>query len=210
MAGIQITTFTILPGTTITLRGAFPSSHLAAAGFDRARLSTSALSAEAATSIVNLVLPLKLTGYFTVSSTRADSSTAGHSASATLPSLPRRCQNSSAMWGANGAVSRVTVSMALRLVDFCDVSSLTAIMKADIEVLKENCSMSEVTFFISLLTVLLSSRLISASDSRSVFSKSPHSFLRKRFTPSMPLVSHGLDCSTGPRNISYRRSVSAP
>ena len=28
--------------------------------------------------------------------------------------------------------------------------------------------------------------------------------------PSMPLVSHGLLCSSGPRNISYNRSVSAP
>ncbi len=33
---------------------------------------------------------------------------------------------------------------------------------------------------------------------------------KKRCTPSMPLVSQGLLCSTGPRNISYMRKVSAP
>src|ERR1700739_2349488 len=37
-----------------------------------------------------------------------------------------------------------------------------------------------------------------------------HNFFRKRCTPSMPLVSQGLLCSTGPRNISYIRKVSAP
>ena len=31
-----------------------------------------------------------------------------------------------------------------------------------------------------------------------------------RWQPSIPFVSQGFDCSTGPRNISYRRSVSAP
>ena len=35
--------------------------------------------------------------------------------------------------------------------------------------------------------------------------------LRKNLcTPSMPLVSQGLDCSKGPKNISYKRKVSAP
>src|SRR5487761_2477314 len=37
-----------------------------------------------------------------------------------------------------------------------------------------------------------------------------HSFRRKRCTPSIPLVSQGLLCSTGPRNISYILNVSAP
>src|SRR4030095_16908832 len=36
------------------------------------------------------------------------------------------------------------------------------------------------------------------------------SFRRNRCTPSMPLVSHGLLASTGPRNISYILKVSAP
>src|SRR5258706_1458473 len=34
--------------------------------------------------------------------------------------------------------------------------------------------------------------------------------LKNLYTPSMPLVFQGLDCSSGPRNISYRRRVSAP
>ena len=115
-----------------------------------------------------------------------------------------------AMCGANGAIRRVIVSKASRLVDFREVSSLTAIMKAAMEVLKEKFSISSVIFLMSLCTAFFSSLLISFSAERSAFSKSPQSFLRKRFTPSIPLVSQGFDCSTGPRNISYRRSVSAP
>src|SRR5437868_6851281 len=37
-----------------------------------------------------------------------------------------------------------------------------------------------------------------------------HNFRRKRCTPSIPFVSQGLLASTGPRNISYMRKVSAP
>ena len=38
----------------------------------------------------------------------------------------------------------------------------------------------------------------------------PQSLRRKRWQPSIPFVSQGFDCSIGPRNISYIRSVSAP
>src|SRR6478735_9477656 len=37
-----------------------------------------------------------------------------------------------------------------------------------------------------------------------------HNFLRKRETPSIPLVSQGFDSVKGPRNISYKRSESPP
>src|SRR5690554_7939571 len=37
-----------------------------------------------------------------------------------------------------------------------------------------------------------------------------HSFLRKPNTPVIPAVFQGFACSNGPKNISYKRNVSAP
>ena len=73
--------------------------------------------------------------------------------------------------------------------------------------------MSRVTFLMSLCMLFSCSAVGSSSVGRNCPSRlknSPHSFFRKRWQPSMPLVSQGLLASTGPRNISYRRRVSAP
>src|SRR5699024_9821292 len=81
------------------------------------------------------------------------------------------------------------------------------------EVLYEKCSMSYVTFLISLCSDFSSSAVGSTSVICKVSvlpNNYPQSCFRKRCTPSIPFVSHGLDCSNGPKNISYRRSVSAP
>ena len=81
------------------------------------------------------------------------------------------------------------------------------------DVLYEKCSMSNVTFLISLCKDFNSSAVGSASVTCrvSVLPKNkPQSFFKKRCTPSIPFVSQGLDCSNGPRNISYKRRVSAP
>src|SRR5690606_14611448 len=37
-----------------------------------------------------------------------------------------------------------------------------------------------------------------------------HNFLRKPNTPVIPAVFQGFACSNGPKNISYKRNVSAP
>src|SRR5690606_36042597 len=37
-----------------------------------------------------------------------------------------------------------------------------------------------------------------------------HNFFKKLYTPEIPAVFQGLDCSKGPKNISYKRRLSAP
>ena len=73
--------------------------------------------------------------------------------------------------------------------------------------------MSNVTFLMSLCRLLSCSAVGSSSfgrNSSSRFQNNAQNFLRNRWQPSIPFVSQGFDCSTGPRNISYKRSVSAP
>ena len=86
-------------------------------------------------------------------------------------------------------------------------------MNAATDVLYEKFSISSVTFFMSLWIDLSSSLVGASSDTFRLPSLSVnmfHIFLMKRWQPSMPLVSQGFDCSSGPRNISYMRRVSAP
>ena len=98
-------------------------------------------------------------------------------------------------------------SRIARLLHLRAASSLWAIMNAGIEVLNEKFSISHVIFLMSLCRLLSSSFVGCSSVTVSYIF---HAFFRKRCTPSMPLVSQGLDISSGPRNISYRRKVSAP
>ena len=86
-------------------------------------------------------------------------------------------------------------------------------MKAATLVLYEKVSMSSVTFLMSLWRVLRLalvgvSSLTAHCPSR--VKKRFHVLRRKRKQPSMPLLSQGLLWLMGPRNISYRRRVSAP
>ena len=96
------------------------------------------------------------------------------------------------MWGANGANKVISGSKMARLLHFKLVNSFTQIMKALMDVLYEKCSMSNVTFLISLCKDFNSSAVGSASVTCrvSVLPKNkPQSFFKKRCTPSIPFVS---------------------
>ena len=86
-------------------------------------------------------------------------------------------------------------------------------MKAATEVLNEKFSMSSETFLMVLWRVRNSCSVAFSSVTHSCPSRSKNRRQKRRrnlCTPSMPFVSQGFDCSSGPRNISYMRSVSAP
>src|SRR6185312_5131505 len=107
----------------------------------------------------------------------------------------------------------ISFSRISRLWHFRSVSSLTPIMSALTPVLKEKRSVASSTFLTvrkmhfhsaSLgVCVVQTAPFVSSKNRR-------HSLRRNRCTPSIPFVSQGLLCSTGPRNISYIRKVSAP
>ena len=86
-------------------------------------------------------------------------------------------------------------------------------MKAATEVLNEKFSMSSFTLRMVLCSVLSSLSVAGSSLTAKAPPRSKKRLQKRRrnlCTPSMPFVSHGFDCSSGPRNISYMRSVSAP
>src|SRR5450631_2772508 len=86
-------------------------------------------------------------------------------------------------------------------------------MRALTAVLKENRSVSSSTFLIALCNTFHSASVAWLFVQTFPFRSSKNkrqSLRRNRCTPSIPLVSQGLLCSTGPRNISYIRNVSAP
>ena len=103
-------------------------------------------------------------------------------------------------------------SSILLFLHFNAESSFIQIIKALIEVLYEKFSISQLTFLMSLCNDFSSSRVGSSlfttnwSPSKNRF----QNFFKKRCTPSIPFVSQGLLCSSGPKNISYKRRVSAP
>ena len=103
-------------------------------------------------------------------------------------------------------------SSTARLSHFKALSSFVQIINAGMDVLKEKFSMSDSIFFIVLCKVLSSSFVGSASLTlnESPLWNSRQNFRRNLYTPSMPCVSQGLLNSSGPRNISYKRRVSAP
>src|SRR5450432_2606372 len=86
-------------------------------------------------------------------------------------------------------------------------------MSALTPVLKENRSVSSSSFLMALCNTFFSASVAATSVQTLPFTSSKNnlqSLRRKRCTPSMPLVSQGLLCSTGPKNISYILKVSAP
>ena len=103
-------------------------------------------------------------------------------------------------------------SRIVRSWQFCVVNSFTQIINWLTDVLKEKLVISSPTFLMVLCKVFK----LSFDGSLSVTIKpwsskyKRQSFLRKPKTPVIPAVFHGLACSSGPRNISYKRSVSAP
>src|SRR5690606_2777979 len=100
-----------------------------------------------------------------------------------------------------------------RLLHFKSVRSFTQIMNDDTDVLKEKRSISSSTFLIILCNAFHSALVGSPSLTEKFPPSSWNNFqnLRRNLkTPSIPLVFQGLLCSSGPRNISYIRNVSAP
>src|SRR5690606_11136253 len=95
---------------------------------------------------------------------------------------------------------------------FCCDNSFTQIINCETEVLNEKFSISSVAF----LMVLCRDLYISLVGSSFVIFKplsskyNLHSFFRKPKTPVIPAVFQGFACSSGPKNISYKRKVSAP
>src|ERR1043166_9376463 len=95
-------------------------------------------------------------------------------------------------------------------------------MKLLTEVLNEKRSISS-DIFLMVLCKVFNSPLVGASASppaplprRGELSASItciasfHNFFKKPETPVIPLVFQGLLCSSGPKNISYKRRQSAP
>src|SRR5690606_9690028 len=95
---------------------------------------------------------------------------------------------------------------------FCCCNSFTQIINWETDVLKEKFSMSSVTFLMVLCNDLyisaVGSSLVTINPLSSAYKR--HSFLRKPNTPVIPAVFQGFACSNGPKNISYKRKVSAP
>src|SRR5690606_39092893 len=80
------------------------------------------------------------------------------------------------------------------------------------DVLNEKFSISSVTFLMVLCSDLYISLVGSSSVTLSPLSSKYNlqSFFKKPKTPVIPAVFQGLACSSGPKNISYKRNVSAP
>src|SRR5690625_232520 len=108
----------------------------------------------------------------------------------------------------------VNDSKTSREVHFCAVSSLTAIIKLEIEVLKLKLSMSSSTFFMVLCRVFKLSGAAGLSVTKTLPFSPVWNNLQKRFktpcTPEIPAVLQGFSCSNGPKNNSYIRQVSSP
>ena len=120
-------------------------------------------------------------------------------------SWPSASHSSSARWGAKGESSSTSGSRMARLWVPRAVSSFTAIMKVLTLVLKLNLSMSCATFWMTRCSAFNSAGLAASSVTARAPSsgwKSRQNFLRNVATPLMPLVFQGLNCSSGPRNIS--------
>src|SRR5690606_6665274 len=87
------------------------------------------------------------------------------------------------------------------------------IIKAETEVLNEKRSTSSSTFLMILCNALYSALVGSSSDTLKFPSASwnkRHTLRKNLYTPSIPFVFQGFACSNGPKNISYKRNVSAP
>src|SRR5690606_7663035 len=105
-----------------------------------------------------------------------------------------------------------------RALHFWAANSFTQIIKVATEVLKEKSSISSSTFLMVLCRVFrLSARISPVRGGLSIVNcpSGPewyrrHNFFKKLYTPEIPAVFQGLDCSKGPKNISYKRRLSAP
>src|SRR3970040_888477 len=85
-------------------------------------------------------------------------------------------------------------------------------MNCETEVLNEKPSISSATFLMVLCNDFKLSfvgvSLLTIKPFSSKYKR--HNFLRNPKTPEIPAVFQGFACSNGPKNISYKRKVSAP
>mmetsp|Transcript_14672 Transcript_14672/g.62953 ORF Transcript_14672/g.62953 Transcript_14672/m.62953 type:complete len:258 (-) Transcript_14672:1835-2608(-) len=169
----------------------------------------SACVASAASSIFPRIFPFTCTASVTVSSTSSDVSASGHASYALEPSWPSMPHSSSERCGAYGPSSSTKGSSVFRGFSSHLVAALTNSIIAAMAVLKRMPSVSSVTFATHALIALSCSSEGSASV---IFAGSNRRYARARNRehPSTPLVCHTFVSRSGPMNISYRRSESAP
>ncbi len=105
---------TILPGTTITLRGAAPASSSTIFSSANAAASMASGDASAGTVMRLRTLPLTWIGYSTESATSHFSSAVGKGPCASGSEFPSRDHSSSARCGATGAIINTSGSTAVR------------------------------------------------------------------------------------------------
>ena len=140
----------------------------------------------------------------------------GHPAVITDSVPPRRAHSSSARWGAKGASKRSTSRSTARgrAGSFC--SAFKRIIIWEIAVLKRRLSISSPTFLIVSCRNFSASGVSAAAEFKrglsppSSLRHSRQTLRRNRCTPSMPWGFHGFIASSGPKNIRYIRSESAP
>ncbi len=91
-------------------------------------------------------------------------------------------------------------------------NSFTQIINCETEVLKEKPSISSATFLMVLCNDFKlsfdGSLLVTIKPLSSKYKR--HNFFKNPKTPEIPAVFQGFACSNGPKNISYKRKVSAP
>ena len=119
-------------------------------------------------------------------------------------SCPRNCQSSSPRCGANGERQRTKSSSIAFGSDppFASSSaSFTKTIIAEMAVLNAIASTSSPTFF-TIFASDFASSFVMARSAICVSVTSLFARFRKRWTPSTPLVDHGLTACSGPMNIS--------
>ena len=137
-------------GTTMIFFGVFPASWLITRSSFIALCSISEILRSVGSSSLNLIFPLKLTGYSKLSSAKYFSSYFGKASNSIDDLLPRLDQSSSQTCGAYGEITTASGSNILRLLVFSFWNSFTAIINEETEVLNEKFPMSETTFRIKV------------------------------------------------------------
>mmetsp|Transcript_13574 Transcript_13574/g.49358 ORF Transcript_13574/g.49358 Transcript_13574/m.49358 type:complete len:271 (+) Transcript_13574:666-1478(+) len=198
----------ILPGTHISFLTSLPSRNLLTFSTAFAAMIAVSLSASFGISICPRTLPFTWTPMVMLSSTNTVSSTCGHGSYVSDSVWPIRNHISSATCGAYGAKRIAKGSSAPRgFVSHLLAALMNSIMAA-IAVLNLNSSVSVVTLLMHMLRALSCSFVGSVSTTPSPIVL--HTRAKKRCTPSIARVDHVLVSLSGPINISYKRSESAP
>mmetsp|Transcript_19399 Transcript_19399/g.65938 ORF Transcript_19399/g.65938 Transcript_19399/m.65938 type:complete len:344 (+) Transcript_19399:1132-2163(+) len=196
------------PGTYIFFLISLSPSALATSSTAAAAARASSWPHPLGSSTVPFTFPLTCTAIVSVSFSTSLGSNSGHGAYVSDSALPILSHSSSARCGAYGASSSTKGSSAARGRFSHLVAAFTNSIIAEIPVLKRMFSTSSVTLPMHRCTSLSCSLV--GSSSLTPRSTSRYDRARKRCTPSTLLVDHVLVSVSGPMNISYRRSESAP